>query len=242
MPDFTRLNRVVKRAVSISKATTFRIRKAALHAATQNKAFVFGNILPRIYREASRSLADAYTAGFRSVVGRRKYDIRVPEYLEEELVHELDSFLDVITTSIQSKVMVYQTQDLSKTKIAQLFRKDFENLGLAGNSFRLEAIFNTALTAAFNAGIWDANKLPENETKVWGYRYQTAKDDRVRPNHAKLQGFTRPKDDPLWNIYAPPNGYNCRCYLQTLVKPAKPTRKPRTMPDEGFEFKQFVGN
>lgn len=42
--------------------------------------------------------------------------------------------------------------------------------------------------------------------------YMTQNDDRVRPWHFALQGFTAPKDDfPSWMI--PPIEWGCRCFL-----------------------------
>lgn len=44
-------------------------------------------------------------------------------------------------------------------------------------------------------------------------RYQTAGDDRVRDEHAELDGITRKVDDPFWDNYMPPNGFYCRCIV-----------------------------
>ncbi|MCP3682125.1 MAG: hypothetical protein GY861_05480 [bacterium] len=40
-------------------------------------------------------------------------------------------------------------------------------------------------------------------------KYQTANDERVRDDHAALDNIVKPVDDPFWNTFMPPNGYNC---------------------------------
>jgi SPP1 gp7 family putative phage head morphogenesis protein len=42
-------------------------------------------------------------------------------------------------------------------------------------------------------------------------KYVTVGDDRVRPEHAILEGIVRPVNDSFWSQYYPPNAYNCRC-------------------------------
>ena len=40
-------------------------------------------------------------------------------------------------------------------------------------------------------------------------QYRTAHDDKVRPEHAALDGVTLPMSDTFWETYYPPNGWNC---------------------------------
>ena len=50
----------------------------------------------------------------------------------------------------------------------------------------------------------------------------TADDNRVRPEHADLEGVTLPIDDPFWASYYPPNGWNCRCTVVQVRKSKYP--------------------
>lgn len=43
----------------------------------------------------------------------------------------------------------------------------------------------------------------------YNLQYRTAKDDKVRPEHAALDGVTLPMSDSFWETYYPPNGWNC---------------------------------
>ncbi len=52
------------------------------------------------------------------------------------------------------------------------------------------------------------------KTKLFPYwEYRTAGDDKVRPEHALLDGLILPANDPLWKKIFPPNGWKCRCYV-----------------------------
>jgi hypothetical protein len=42
-------------------------------------------------------------------------------------------------------------------------------------------------------------------------RYATRRDDRVRDNHAALEGFVASSDWAGWRLVEPPNGWRCRC-------------------------------
>ena len=56
--------------------------------------------------------------------------------------------------------------------------------------------------------------------------YRTQEDTRVRAEHQALNKITRPVNDPFWNTYYPPNGWNCRCTVIRL--PYSKTNKPST--------------
>lgn len=76
---------------------------------------------------------------------------------------------------------------------------------------QLETVFRTSSATSYNAGRWQADQSPAIQEILWGYEYITVGDDRVRPEHAVFEGTRRPKDDPFWELFWPPNGWNCRC-------------------------------
>lgn len=57
--------------------------------------------------------------------------------------------------------------------------------------------------------------------------YQTVGDDRVRPEHAALDGITRPADDAWWLSHYPPNAWLCRCLAVVAAPGARLT--PRSI-------------
>jgi len=121
----------------------------------------------------------------------------------------------------------------------------FDRLGLTPKQsapVRLEAIFRTQSQTAYNAGRWQADQDEDVQDILWGYEYSTVGDDRVRPEHAVLDGVRLPKNDPFWQAAWPPNGYNCRCIATPIMKGESEarargaTRARAFEPDDGFAF------
>lgn len=47
-------------------------------------------------------------------------------------------------------------------------------------------------------------------------RYVAVMDDRTRPMHSAWHDTILAVDDPRWHTHFPPNGWNCRCTVQSL--------------------------
>lgn len=103
-------------------------------------------------------------------------------------------------------------------------RKAWDREGLSPvKPYRIETAYRSEIQMAFGAGNWQAHEEDEWMRQwVWGYRYVTAGDDRVRPNHAAMDGTMLPRDHPFWNTAWTPNGYSCRCQIITVYKDEQP--------------------
>lgn len=120
----------------------------------------------------------------------------------------------------------------------------FDELGLSPKKpYQLETIFRTQLQMAFQAGRYQAEQHPDIQEILWGYKYVTTGDDRVRDEHAALDGVTLPKDDPFWQRFYPPNGWNCRCQVIPIFEPREIVEPPKEdengeplAPDKDFDF------
>ncbi len=75
-------------------------------------------------------------------------------------------------------------------------------------------------------------------TQTWRPKYRTQHDDKVRPEHAALDGVTLPPSDPFWESYYPPNGWNCRCTVAQVRKTKYPTTDPAEAYARGEEALQ----
>lgn len=120
-----------------------------------------------------------------------------------------------------------------------LLAQNLKNSGIGGKSYLAETWARTSTNQAYSAGRWQQAKDPDIADLIWGYEYVAINDDRVRDSHAALDGVRKPKDDPFWNIYWPPNGWNCRCDVLEIISDtpeAFATSAPGIMPDEGFAF------
>ncbi len=64
-------------------------------------------------------------------------------------------------------------------------------------------------------------------------------DQRVRASHAELDQILKPVDDPFWNTYYPPNGWNCRC---TVLQESGGKVDKKEYPDDGIADPLFNKN
>ena len=94
----------------------------------------------------------------------------------------------------------------------------------------LKTVMDTAAANSYQLGRYRG--AINTEEKYWTYRTQG--DSRVRPSHRELEGRTYHVADPFWSTYYPPNGYNCRCYVQSSTKGTSDRDYPDVEPDPGF--------
>jgi SPP1 gp7 family putative phage head morphogenesis protein len=91
---------------------------------------------------------------------------------------------------------------------------EYDKLNIAYNKNYLEAEYEFAVGSSQMAAKW--NDFADNDR--YELQYRTAGDNRVREEHAALNGTTLPKSDPFWSSYMPPNGWNCRCTVVEVLK------------------------
>lgn len=203
--------------------------------------------------EATQGLsleAAAYSDSLRFL--RKRFDLPLTELklLAERYEAEAIRVTKSASASVEKRVQqsLLDTQGLHTADGVKGLRKAFVKAGLTpNNSFTLEAIFRTQTQMAYSAGRWHANQHPAIQEILWGYKYLTVGDDRVRPEHEALDGVTLPKDDPQWNVIYPPNGWACRCQVieifdegEDIVQPPQEAeidgRDVIPGADKGFRF------
>ena len=169
-------------------------------------------------------------------------------------LNELQKKYDTLALKVLSSASDNINAELAKTvdsmirggvhvkEAKQILGAKFDQLGLRPASrSQLETIFRTQTQIAFSAGKYNAERnTPHIAKELWGYKYVTTGDDRVRPTHAALEGVTLPKDDKFWELFYPPNGWNCRCQAIPLFEPHPIMAPPlaidgvKILPDKGF--------
>ena len=101
------------------------------------------------------------------------------------------------------------------------FLEEVKHIDRTYNQHYLAAEFNFAQASAAMAAKWEQYAQDGDRYLL---QYRTAGDDRVRPEHASLEGVTLPITDTFWEEFYPPNGWNCRCTVtQVLKSQATPT-------------------
>ncbi|MBK8173175.1 MAG: minor capsid protein [Sandaracinaceae bacterium] len=96
-------------------------------------------------------------------------------------------------------------------------RNDTVALGISpASSSYLETVYRTNVQTAYGAGRFRQLTNPDvMEVRRWA-QYRTAGDNRVRENHALLDGVIFRIDSSEWHRIAPPCGFRCRCSICSL--------------------------
>ncbi len=114
-------------------------------------------------------------------------------------------------------------------KSFERFLNDVRSIDQTYNSNYLRAEYNFVTASAEMAAKWD--RFMQDGDR-YNLQYRTQKDDKVRPEHAALDGVTLPPSDPFWAEFYPPNGWNCRC---TVVQ-VRRSKYPATSHDEAMRL------
>ncbi len=117
-------------------------------------------------------------------------------------------------------------------KTFERFLKDVQKVDEQYNVNYLRAEYNFATQSAQMAAKWEQIEADGDD---YDLQYRTAGDDRVRDEHAALDGITLPPSDPFWEENYPPNGWNCRCTAVQVRKGKYPHSDSRTAREKGRE-------
>jgi SPP1 gp7 family putative phage head morphogenesis protein len=116
-----------------------------------------------------------------------------------------------------------------KVKPFKQFRDDVAMAGGIFNKVHLETEYDHAVASAQMARKWD--EFTDDDY----LQISTVHDDKVRPEHAVLDGYTAKKTDAVWGRLWPPFGWNCRC---TVVPGIARNVKQRQRGDVGMLIDQ----
>jgi SPP1 gp7 family putative phage head morphogenesis protein len=154
---------------------------------------------------------------------RRK--LNVPTSRWTDLWQQMHSFAFTVAGA-QTKALVGDFHDAINDAIddgtdLEEFRRRFDQIvedhGWSYNgsrNWRSRVIFETNLRTAYAAGRWEQIQQVKEERPY--IRYVAVMDQRTRAEHAAWHDTVLPADDPWWQTHFPPNGWNCRCSVQSL--------------------------
>jgi SPP1 gp7 family putative phage head morphogenesis protein len=89
-------------------------------------------------------------------------------------------------------------------------------------SFEIDTVFNTNVQKAYSAGRYEQMNDESVLEALPFWQFWTVGDDRVRPEHRVLDGFTARGIDPVWLKIYPPCGFNCRCSVVPITAEEAP--------------------
>jgi SPP1 gp7 family putative phage head morphogenesis protein len=112
------------------------------------------------------------------------------------------------------------------------FKNELDKLNIQYNRNYLATEYNYAITSAQMVSRWtDLTQAGENVLLT----FDAVGDGRTTPLCRSLDGITLPASDSFWNIYTPPNHWNCRSTIrlgETIRKPADSL--PKIKPEFAF--------
>jgi SPP1 gp7 family putative phage head morphogenesis protein len=86
---------------------------------------------------------------------------------------------------------------------------------LAAATRRAELLIRNHGFQAYEAAKWDVMQRQKDVFEFW--QYHSMEDEKVRPEHAKLDGLILPADSPFWADHYPPWDWGCRCLVTALL-------------------------
>lgn len=110
----------------------------------------------------------------------------------------------------------------------ETFRQDFKKIvadrgwtgwtgegSKAGQAWRTRVIYETNLFTSYAAGRYTQMMEVASDRPYWRYRHSDAS-VTPRAEHEAWDGVIRKFDDAWWSTHSPPNGWGCKCYIETL--------------------------
>ncbi len=185
-------------------------------------------MLKRIY--AAKSLPDVIDTGVTEYIAKELYgavengygktlltvDFTTPDY---EVLRHLKANVYQFSAAKNYQMGKELTQALigedgKLRSFSEFKRASFEVLNEQVTSY-MAAEYNLAVAGGQMSATWQ--RAQENKAVLPLMQYVTVGDARVRPEHKELDGVVRPVDDSFWDMYYPPNGWNCRCDVISLT-------------------------
>lgn len=180
------------------------------------------------------------------------------EWIKKELINGITSamadkytgklyqaFLDKITRNVhvfsgfKTYQQLRQVTDMLKDDQGALrpfaeFKSLVQSINETYNVTYLEAEYKQAVAAAQMGAKWQ--QMYADRDTLGMLRFDTAGDDRVREEHARMDGITLPIDDSFWDRYYPPLDWGCRCDVTQQLSSAERTTLPSSLASVKDQF------
>lgn len=154
--------------------------------------------------------------------------VDVPPTLRYALENNAFIFSGLKTFHALREVGLSMVNDDGSIKSFDEFKADVKQINQRYNENYLYAEYKHAVGTSQMAAKWVDI---EADGDRYDLQYRTAGDNKVRPDHAALDGITLPPSDPFWSKYYPPNGWGCRC---TAVQ-VRVGKYPRSNPADAMQ-------
>lgn len=175
-----------------------------------------GDFDPELFAWTSNQLITALEQGFKRNI----------QHVDAELNYAYDLQADAIKTNMEINLYKFsagktlaEVQALNeafrKSKSFSEFKKQAKALTTDFNERWAKTEYDTALLAAESAANYQDLM---RKSKIFPYwKYKTVGDDKVRQEHAALDGLILHYKDLRWEEIFPPNGWGCRCKIEPVM-------------------------
>jgi SPP1 gp7 family putative phage head morphogenesis protein len=165
---------------------------------------------PGIFKKTGKHLSQAVLKGFENV------DYSTQDIVAlQALLYNTWQFAGFKTYSQGEQISQLLIGPDGKPRDFSSFMLEAKKIGKIYNVNWLKTEYQHAIIASQAASKWvDIRKTKQALPYL---QYDTAGDDKVRPEHAAMDGITLPVDDPFWKSFYPPNGWNCRCTVRKVA-------------------------
>lgn len=158
--------------------------------------------------------------------------VEMSDKMRERLTRSNYIFSGIKTFHELNEAFPSMVDENGNKKPFERFLNDVQKINDTYNANYLHAEYNFVQASATMAAKWE--QFSEDGDRYY-LQYRTAKDDKVRPEHAALDGVTLPMSDSFWETYYPPNGWNCRCTVVQVRKQKYPATEHAEAMSRGEE-------
>lgn len=122
-----------------------------------------------------------------------------------------------LLSEIKEEILRAMEEGLTLADFRKALSEIFERHGYAAlNPWRIDTIYRTNLQNAYQSGRLRQTMDDAVLSARPYWRYVAVRDMATRPEHAAMHGRIFRADSPVWQTWYPPNGFNCRCTVQTV--------------------------
>ncbi|MDR1120051.1 MAG: minor capsid protein [Dysgonamonadaceae bacterium] len=187
-----------------------------------------------LLEEVHRSLSEAVEKG----IAAAQVNYEIPETTLTALRENVWVFSGMKTWHELKEASQMLVAKDGQIKSFDEFLRDIQKTYEAYNENYLRAEYGFAVRSAQIAARWNDY---EQDGDDYNLQYRTAGDDKVRADHATLNGTTLPLSDPFWNSYVPPLDWGCRCTVVQVRKDKYPESDSEAAQESGKEATTRIG-
>ena len=215
----SRYNEILKSAhhtLSLDKETEDKVHSKLTKA--------FKNMMSALFKQKGATLdinilasdqAQEFIETHTSVLNTGFKQVKMSEGMRRRLERSNYIFSGLKTFHELNEAFPSLIDENGNRKPFERFLNDVHKIDETYNRNYLRAEYNYVQSSAEMAAKWE--QFAEDGDS-YNLQYRTAGDDKVRPEHAALNGVTLPMSDPFWEFYYPPNGWGCRCTVVQVRK------------------------